>query len=143
MSLLVPTNLPIDLDFAFVTGTYCIGVPGCDLMADASHSDYIEVSLADGYTFTSASGYHYLGKPDATGEVPLPATLPLLGLGMLGMLAARRRMVAQQRSLVPLDEGGREARLLFFRRQTWATFAYTQCSIHSLALLIQADEAFL
>jgi PEP-CTERM motif len=90
MSLVLPTNQAITLDYAAVSIATCFHFADCALLNDASHSDYLGITLENGASFTSANGYQYLGLAAA---VPEPQTYALLmaGLGLIGSVVRRSK----------------------------------------------------
>lgn len=88
LNMMVPTNVDISLNFVLNSGAQCFHLANCDLVTDASHSDYIGLSVGDGFTFTSASGFQYLGL---AASVPEPATMWLMMMGLAGMALMMRR----------------------------------------------------
>jgi hypothetical protein len=90
LSISVPVDVAIDLTYFVFNNTVCINVGFCNLVSDASNSDYIKLSVSDGFTLASANGYRYQGMAAA---VPEPAThvLMLAGLAALMGVCARRR----------------------------------------------------
>lgn len=91
LSMLVPTNVDINLNFQFHTNARCFNLADCALSADASHSDYMGIALDSGYSFTSANGYQYLGVPAA---IPEPSTVLLMLAGLVAMGGVVRRRAA-------------------------------------------------
>ena len=65
--------------------------PTCRAAVDAGHSAYLEITATQG-GYTSLNGYGYLAAPPLP-PVPEPAThaMWLAGLGVMGLLARRRR----------------------------------------------------
>lgn len=90
----VPVGQDFVLNYSAGTSAVCVYLSGCDLTVDASHSDYIGMSLDAGVSFTSASGYRYLGLAGATAPVPEPATWLLAFIGMAAVAARARRREA-------------------------------------------------
>ncbi len=90
LTLEVPTDTDISLLFQLYNGSRCFRLAGCSVTTDASHSDYLGISLADGYSFTSSSGYRYLGLAAAVPE-PSSWALTLTGLAAVGWWTRRRR----------------------------------------------------
>lgn len=90
LTLEVPTDTDISLLFQFYNGSRCFRLAGCSVTTDASHSDYLGISLADGYSFTSSNGYRYLGLAAAVPE-PSSWALTLTGLAAAGWWTRRRR----------------------------------------------------
>lgn len=90
LSLEVPTETDLSLLFQLYNSARCFHLPSCSVSTDASHSDYLGIELADGYSFTSSSGYQYLG---VAAVVPEPSSwaLTLTGLAAVGAWARRRR----------------------------------------------------
>jgi hypothetical protein len=59
---------------------------------DASNTEWLTITpLESGVSFTTGSGYDYAGDPDARSAVPEPASLALLGSGMVGIAVSIRR----------------------------------------------------
>lgn len=90
LSIDVPTNTEIRLDYFVSNGVGCFHMANCELSADASHSDYLTLRLGQGDSFSSSSGYQYLGM---AAPVPEPGTWVLMlgGLFAIGLLINRRR----------------------------------------------------
>ncbi len=90
LSVVVPIETDISLLFQLYNGSRCFHLTACSVTSDASHSDYLGIALAEGYTFVSSNGYQYLGLAAA---VPEPASwaMSLAGLGLMGVLMQRRR----------------------------------------------------
>jgi PEP-CTERM motif len=89
LNLVVPTNVDVALNFQLYNGARCFHLANCDLVTDASHSDHIGLTVGEGFAFSSASGFQYLGL---AAPVPEPTTLGMMLLGLSGMaLAVRRR----------------------------------------------------
>jgi len=88
LSFEAPTDTDIRLNFQLYNGSRCFHLGSCDLSTDASHSDYLGIQLEQGVSFTSESGYRYLGTAAA---VPEPSTLVLAALGSLAVLGLRHR----------------------------------------------------
>lgn len=88
LSLVVPTNVDISLNFQLYNSARCFHLANCSLMTDASHSDYIGVQVGAGFSFSSAAGYRYEGLAAA---VPEPSTWVLLAGGLAGLGLLRRR----------------------------------------------------
>lgn len=91
LSLVVPTGVDLTLDYTVHQGARCFHLSNCDVGVNAMFSDHIGLELADGYTFTSASGFRYEGLAPA---VPEPETLALMLAGLTGLLLSRRRVQA-------------------------------------------------
>lgn len=89
LSLEVPTETDISLVFQLYNGSRCFHLPSCSVTSDATHSDYLGISLAEGYSFTSSSGYRYLGLAAAVPE-PSSWALTLVGLAAVGLLSRQR-----------------------------------------------------
>lgn len=92
LQLVVPTNVDISLNFQLYNSARCFHLADCSLVSDASHSDYIGLSVDDGYAFTSATGYRYEGLAAAVPEPTTPMLLAagLTALGLLRRFSARR-----------------------------------------------------
>lgn len=91
LSLIVPTGVDLTLGYTVHQNARCFHLSNCDVGVNAMFSDHIGLELADGYTFTSASGFRYEGLAPA---VPEPETLALMLAGLTGMWLSRRRAQA-------------------------------------------------
>ncbi|MCV2350429.1 PEP-CTERM sorting domain-containing protein [Paucibacter sp. Y2R2-4] len=87
LSLLLPTRTDIQLSYTAYNSVRCFHLANCSLSSDASHSDYLGLQVADGASFSSDSGYQYLGVAAA---VPEPASALLASLGLIGLLGWTR-----------------------------------------------------
>jgi hypothetical protein len=87
----VPTGQDLLLNYTASTSAVCFYLSGCDLGVDASHSDYIGISVEPGVTFTSSSGYRYAGLAGAVPAVPEPAAWMLALFGLVPIVARSRR----------------------------------------------------
>ncbi len=87
LSLLLPTNTDIELSYTAYNGVRCFHLANCALSSDASHSDYLGLQVGEGASFSSDSGYQYLG---AAAAVPEPGSAVLAALGLIGLLARTR-----------------------------------------------------
>lgn len=88
LSLLLPARTDIQLNYIAYNGVRCFHLANCSLSSDASHSDYLGLQVADGASFSSDSGYQYLGVAAA---VPEPTSALLASLGLIGLLGWTRR----------------------------------------------------
>lgn len=87
LTLVVPTGVDLTLNYTVYQGARCFHLSNCDVGVNAMFSDHIGLELADGYTFTSDSGFRYEGLS----AVPEPETLALMLVGLTGLFFARRR----------------------------------------------------
>lgn len=88
LSLVVPTGVDLTLNYTVHQNARCFHLSNCDVGVNAMFSDHIGLELADGYSFTSGSGFRYEGLAPA---VPEPETLALMLAGLGGLFLARRR----------------------------------------------------
>lgn len=91
LTMVVPTGVDLTLNYTVHQGARCFHLSNCDVGVNAMFSDHIGLELADGYSFTSASGLRYEGLAPA---VPEPETLALMLAGLGGLFLARRRAQA-------------------------------------------------
>lgn len=92
MSLTLPTNVDINLNYFAYNHAECFHMSNCSLLNDASHSDYLSLSLENGASFSSSNHYQYLGMAAAVPE-PESYAMLLAGLGLLSALARRQRKI--------------------------------------------------
>jgi hypothetical protein len=83
------TELPANVPYIFNPGTEVFRVVGIENAEDFDETDPTNLDITVTYTQGTQNGFTATAVYDDT-PVPLPATLPLLGLG-LGVLWAQRR----------------------------------------------------
>lgn len=89
---IVPVGVPVRLVYSAGNVAICLNAVDCALTVDASHSDYLGLSVGAGQSFRSDNGYQYLGKP--LSPVPEPATGLLALVGLVPLALRRRRRAA-------------------------------------------------
>lgn len=94
MSLILPTNQAISLNYFADSSAMCWHFRDCALVSDASHSDYLGMTLESGASFTSVNGYQYLGLAAAVPE-PESYALFLAGFGLMASVVRRRKKTAR------------------------------------------------
>lgn len=90
LTFTAPTNTDINLTFQLYNGSRCFHLADCNVSTDASHSDYLGLTVGDGYSFTSANGYEYRGLAAAVPE-PSAWVLTLAGLVSIGWVLRRQQ----------------------------------------------------
>ena len=87
------TELPANIPYYFPPGTDVFGVVGVENAEDFDEENPTDITVGVTYTEGTQNDYTATAVYDDT-PVPLPATLPLLGLG-LGVIWHRRRVKNQ------------------------------------------------
>ena len=91
LTFTAPTDTDINLTFQLHNGARCFHLADCNVSTDASHSDYIGLTVADGYGFTSVNGYEYRGLAAAVPE-PSAWALTLAGLVSVGFVLRHQKL---------------------------------------------------